>query len=83
LGKNDYPKGVITSFLIKFKRRQNENLLRLERADLREESPIPNYMYRSIPYKKHLTEKIAKILQKQNSDLKISYKNGKTRFSAE
>jgi hypothetical protein len=36
-------------------------------------------MYRSIPYEKHLTEKIAKILQKQNSDLKISYKNGKNK----
>jgi hypothetical protein len=36
-------------------------------------------VYRSLPYKKHLTEKIAKILQKENVDLRISYKNGKNK----
>jgi hypothetical protein len=79
LGKNDYPKGIITSFLTKFKRRQAEYLLGQERADRNEGSPTPNYVYRSIPYEKHLTEKIAKILQKENGDLKISYKNGKNK----
>jgi hypothetical protein len=66
LQKNDYPIIVINSLFKRYKNNQNKT---------REMSTNDITIYRSIPYIKSLSEKVAKMLKSTNSDLVIAFKN--------
>jgi hypothetical protein len=64
--KNDYPKTITNTLLKRYENNRNKT-----------QETLPNNVttYRSIPYIKNLSEKVAKMIKNTNQELTIAFKN--------